>query len=80
MNNDSCLFSADVKFKVNGIHVKFRVIHNLPETQGLDFYSALENWVYRTKKYTAKSLCDYIMSKNTGSICMTVYQYNKLNN
>lgn len=35
------------------------IIHNL----GAELYAALENWLVRTKKYTAESLCDYINEK-----------------
>jgi hypothetical protein len=72
-------FTANVKFDVNDKPIKFSVIHNLPQTQGLNFDAALENWLYRTDKYTAKSLCDYIMSKETGYVCMTLSQWKRLN-
>ena len=78
MNNLNFIIAA-VKFEVNDKTVKFQVIHNLPEKQGLNFNAALENWLYRTDKYTAKSLCDYIMSKETGYVCMTVSQWKRLN-
>lgn len=40
---------------------------------------ALINWTDRTKEYTAKSLCDYILSKDTEFICMSENDFNKLN-
>ena len=40
---------------------------------------AVENWAVRTNQYTAKSLCKYIMSKQTGYVCMIESQWNRLN-
>lgn len=72
-------FIADVQFKVDSKLIKFQVVHNLDESKGLSFNKALENWAYRTDKYTAKSLCNYIMSKSQNTICMTMSKWNKLN-
>ena len=41
----------------------------MPNGFGLSLSEAVENWAVRTDDYTAKSLCDYIASKNTGYIC-----------
>ena len=73
------LIKADIKFKVDGVLVEFSVIHNLPKTFGASLDCALTNWLARTDKFTAKSLCKYIMSKNTGVICMTEKQFERLN-
>ncbi len=70
---------ADVKLEVNGKPVKFQVVHNLPELQGLCFGAAIDNWLVRTNKYTAKSLCKYIMGKESGYVCMTMHQWKRLN-
>jgi hypothetical protein len=70
-------FRAEVKFNVKGKEVRFNIIHNLPDTFGMDFNSALNCWVFRTKKHTTKSLCEYINSKGI-SIAMTEKQYKKL--
>ena len=51
--------------------VSFTVYHNLPNVQGLSFDNAFANWYVRTNVFTAKSLCDYIMSKGTGYVCST---------
>lgn len=69
---------TDVKFKVNGKPVSFSVIHNLPETFGLSFNNALDCWLARTKKYTAKSLVKYINSKHTRYVAMTEKQYDRI--
>lgn len=71
---------SDVKFKVYGKKIEFSIIHNLPETFGMSFNDALNSWVYRTKIFTAKSLVDYINSKNTGYTAMTEKKYNKICN
>jgi hypothetical protein len=69
-------FKAEVKFNVKGKEVRFNIIHNLSETFGMDFNSALYNWLARTKKFKAKNLCEYINSK--GFIAMTEQEYKKL--
>lgn len=75
------LLKGDIQFTVkqNGKKekIKFSVIHNLPETPGLSLMDAVENWLIRTKKYTAKSLCKYVKNKQTGHACMTVEEYKK---
>ncbi len=71
-------FKSEVSLNVGGKQVKFSVIHNLPETFGLSFENALENWMHRTDTFTAKSLVKYIKSKNTGYIAMTEKKYNNL--
>lgn len=72
------LIKADVQFNVDDKPVKFSVIHNLPKDFGLSFNDALDNWLARTKKFTAKSLCNYIRSKNTGFVAMTETEYKRL--
>lgn len=76
------LSKADIEFTVEQDgkeqEIKFSVIHNLPEINGLSLRDALENWMFRTKKFTAKSLCKYINNKQTGYTCMTVEEYEKI--
>jgi hypothetical protein len=72
------LTKSDVKFKVNGKPVSFSIIHNLSETFGLSFNNALDSWLVRTKKHTAKSLVKYINSKQTGCVVMTEKQYDRI--
>lgn len=72
------LIKADVQFNVDGNPIKFSVIHNMPKTFGLSFDCALDNWLARTKKFTAKSLCKYIMSKQCDVVAMTEAEYKRL--
>lgn len=69
---------ADIEFKINGTPIKFSVIHNLSNRFGMSFNDAFENWIVRTKKYTAKSLCKYIMSKDQSFVAMTEKQFQRL--
>jgi len=76
------LFKADISFSIKhtdgtNIRVRFSVVHNLSETRGLDISAAVENWVERTREFTAKSLCNYIKSKDPEFVCMTMNQYKK---
>lgn len=52
-----------IKFDLNDTPFEFVVVHNLRE-YGLDLEAAFLNWVYRTKEYTIKDFCDYVMSKD----------------
>lgn len=54
---------ADIEFKARGKKIKFSVNHNLSEF-GLNIEDAVHNWVYRTNEYTAKSFCQYVVSKD----------------
>ena len=67
---------TDIEFKVDGKQIKFSVIHNLPEIQGLSIKDAIYSWTARTKKFTANSFINYINSKNTEHVAMTEKQYN----
>jgi hypothetical protein len=71
---------SEVEFKVNGRQVKFVIIHNLPDTPGLSFDDALQNWVNRTTIFTAESLCEYSLSKNTEYVVMTEERFLKMTN
>jgi len=68
-----------VRFYVDYKEYNFKVYHNLPDTFGLSFEDAFNSWLYRTRSFTGKSLCKYIMSKNSEYICMTEEQFNRLN-
>ena len=72
------LTKANVQFKVDGKPFQFFIVHNLNEKFGLSFNDAFENWIRRTKEYTAKSLCEYIMSKGKEFVAMTETQYRRL--
>ena len=62
----SKLQKAEVSFFLEDEEVSFSIWHNLPQSQGMNIEAAVQNWLVRTKQYTAKSLCRYINSKNTG--------------
>ena len=49
--------------------IVFEVVHNL-KSFGIDIDDALVNWLHRTKKFTAKSFCKYVMSKDESFVCM----------
>jgi hypothetical protein len=80
------IVKADVQFNVNRKKftqkVKFSIIHNLPEKQGMSFNDALENWCARTRDFSPESLCAYIMSKFTSAdeyFALTEEQYKEFN-
>lgn len=73
------MFKADIEFKVNERKINFSVVHNLPKTWGMNIENALDNWLPRTKHYTARNFCQYVMSKDPSFVCMTISQYNRLN-
>lgn len=68
---------SEVEFNVGKKHIKFTIIHDLPNKAGLSFDNALQNWIARTTDFTAESLCKYILSKNTVHIAMTEEQFQK---
>lgn len=72
------LTEARVEFYVDKVKVEFKVIHNLPLVKGMSFMDALNSWLARTKIYTSKSLCKYIMSKDESFVVMTEKQYKNL--
>lgn len=72
------LKESEISFTVEDKSYGFKVYHNLPEQFGLSMEGALDNWVVRTKKYTAKSLCDYVMSKGNEIVCMTERQFKRI--
>lgn len=71
------LTNTAVSFKVGKKEVSFSVWHNLPEESPLNLNNAINSWVYRTKDYTALSLCKYIRKKKTGYLIMTSYEFTK---
>ncbi len=73
------LTRAEIQFAVMGIDHHFTVYHNL-EKYHLLIGNALESWVFRTKKFTKKSFCEYVMSKGGGIVCMGEKQFNRLFN
>lgn len=72
------LTRAEIRITIGNTDFSFNVYHNL-EKFHLLIGSALENWVYRTKTFTEKSFCDYVMSKGGGIVCMGEKQFNRLN-
>lgn len=68
-----------VGFSVGDDETKsFTIYHNLPDTAGLSLLDAVNSWLARTNKFTAKSLCDYIKSKHTNYVAMTPKQFDRL--
>jgi hypothetical protein len=52
---------------------KFKIYLNID-----DINPALQNWLVRTKKFTAKSFCNYVLSKHEGDdsiICLTEKEF-----
>lgn len=66
-----------VKFNVDEKPVSFNVITNMTSL-GFSIEAAVDNWIPRTKKFTAQSLCDYVCSKDVNVVCITEKEYNKL--
>lgn len=62
MKNNEEFSESVIQLSNNAI---FKVYHNLPEIKGLSLDDALQNWLVRTNKFTAGSLCAYIRKKNT---------------
>ncbi|HEX8331897.1 MAG TPA: hypothetical protein VF622_04700 [Segetibacter sp.] len=73
------LTESTVKFFVDKKPYEFKVIHNLIDMQGISFNDALDSWLFRTKRYTAESLCQYIKLKVESAIALTEDQYKRLN-
>lgn len=64
------IIASTVQFFVDGVRIRFVVLHNLPEVHGLSLNDAVINWANRTDKHTAESLCKYINSKGTDHVCI----------
>ncbi len=71
---------SDIEISVEGEEIKFTLYHDLPNITGLSLQDAVDNWIPRTLEYTAESLCKYIMSKNSGYICITEEQFKEIQN
>jgi hypothetical protein len=70
---------SEVRFKVKKSLIRFKIYHNLPSTFGMNFEGALDNWLARTEEYTAKSLCNYILSKDIDEcFAVTEKEFNHL--
>lgn len=67
---------AIIKFEIDGEPFFFGVYHNLEEF-GLDIEAAFTNWVYRTKEYTEKAFCNYVMSKDPNIECLSRKEFLK---
>lgn len=62
----------------SGIIKKFELYHNIPEEFGLNIECAVENWLIRTRDYSAKSLIDYIQSKQPNVTVLTEEEFKEL--
>jgi len=71
------LQKTNIEFRVNNKLIKFNIIHNLSVQPGANIRGALDNWLARTNKYTAKSFCNYINSKGVHT-AMTESQCNRI--
>ena len=69
---------AEISFNTDDKQHSFDVYHNL-KSFGLSIESAFDNWVYRTKKYSVKSFCKYVMSKDVQIVCMDKITWDRLN-
>lgn len=65
-------------FKLNNKPYRFNVYTNLPNIFGMSVRDALHSWVYRTRKYTARSFCEYIKGKDTNFIALTETEFKAL--
>lgn len=63
------MVSSTVEFNVGQRKIRFNVVHNLPDVDGLSLTDAVTNWAARTKVFTAASLSDYINKKGFGYTC-----------
>lgn len=68
--SDITFQEAKIEFQIDGEPFIFEVYHNL-KYFGLDIEAAFTNWVYRTKEYTQKSFCNYVMSKDINIECLS---------
>lgn len=72
-------YKGEIDFNINGKPYAFSVIHNLSNIPGMTIEGALQNWLERTKVFTDKSFCKYVMSKDESFVCLTQKQYDRLN-
>jgi hypothetical protein len=73
------LYEAVIKLNINGQLHRFKIIHNLPNVFGVSINDALDCWIHRTKNYSARSFCEYILSKDSSLVAMTESQFKRLN-
>jgi len=71
------LTKSVITFNVNEKKIKFSITHNLPKPFGLNIECALNSWLLRTKSFTAKSLCKYILSKDINNIAVPIFKLKK---
>ena len=64
------LNSFTINFKVNTKEISFTIYTDLDNIE-----IAVQSWVYRTKTFTAESLCNYIKSKEPHITCLTEKQW-----
>lgn len=65
---------ATINFKYNWEPMEFAVYHNLSEF-GLSIHDAFDNWWPRTEVFTEASFCEYVMSKDSGIVCLNEKQF-----
>ena len=71
---------TSVRFLLDKKEIKFEIIHNLADQGYVVQGPLLDNWLARTKKWTAEDLVDYINSKKymTGCMAFTIEQYENI--
>jgi len=79
-DNDETEFThSELRFEIGRKKYKFDVVHNLPETFGMNIEGALDNWLARTRKHTVQSFCEYVTSKDPSNIvCMPKSEFDKM--
>lgn len=78
-NSPVKILKFDAEFVVRDTEIQWSVYHNLRKKFGISIDDALQNWLLRTRKFTAESFCEYVMSKDQSFVCMTEKQWKRLN-
>lgn len=78
------LVSSTIKFEIDDKPIEFIVYHNIGVFGNINtLEAAIQSWLVRTDKYTAKNLCNYINAKRerglSNDYCFTEKEYKKLN-
>ncbi len=61
-----------IKFRVRNKQYEYNIEHNL-NRHSLDIEAALHNWLARTKDYSCKSFCQYVVSKDPENLICKRY-------
>lgn len=59
-------------YHVDFEELNFKVLHNLPDVQGIRIEDALVNWYARTRIKTVESFCAYVTSKGRNFKCTPI--------